>query len=143
MAARAFTAVVIASIGLTMCEAASAQAQPTSACAGKRNLQTRTLKQRAWLEHWPGFAAIRLPSTSERAALYFCGGTVIDKQWVVTAAHCFDEIERRANGNLRMEVRTKYREYVGVPDVVIGVEDLVNAQDSSAYEIEEIIAHPK
>ena len=45
--------------------------------------------QTAYKGEWPWQAALVHTSNSE----IFCGGTLIKRQWVLTAAHCFDDVE--------------------------------------------------
>jgi len=81
---------------------------------------------------WPSQAALRLTAPDGKRVEYLCGGTAIAPDTVMTAAHCFDQIERTSDGRyLSTETMT-----VGWRlDVVLGTANLDTANATHAFVI--------
>lgn len=53
--------------------------------------------QEADVGEYPWQAALMFDLGGERGLVQFCGGSVIDPEWVLTAAHCVDDLVGRTN----------------------------------------------
>jgi len=85
---------------------------------------------------WPGHAVLRVRSEKDKSALYICGASAIKRDWVVTAAHCVNDIR----ADLIKSFPSKSgKETSGVLEVVIGAEDLSAISEDQVFSVEKII----
>ncbi len=89
---------------------------------------------------WPSQAALRLTSPDGKRALFFCGGTAVTPDRVMTAAHCFDDVERRADGGY-VSTDTDADTVGWTVDVVLGTDDLAAAGAAHAYPVGDVRLH--
>ncbi|XP_027455020.1 coagulation factor XI isoform X6 [Zalophus californianus] len=70
---------------------------------------------------WPWQITLHITSPTQR---HLCGGSIIGNQWILTAAHCFDEVEspkilRVYSGILNQSEIKKNTSFFGVQEIII------------------------
>ncbi|XP_077925870.1 coagulation factor XI isoform X2 [Halichoerus grypus] len=70
---------------------------------------------------WPWQITLHITSPTQR---HLCGGSIIGNQWILTAAHCFDEVEspkilRVYSGILNQSEVKKDTSFFGVQEIII------------------------
>ncbi len=122
---------------IAICSIGAANASDRFASGGKPKIVGGA---EASIRDWPWQAALRLNDATANSSKYFCGGSVIARDWVMTAAHCLAALQE--SGRLIKPFRDGAgRWHDGTLQVLLGSDNLDESGADNVFDVDAIFVH--